>query len=53
MLKQLCAVDSRIDQILLVGGSIDNPVGEFSETMDVLRSGVLDEFPQIKKIGMA
>ena len=40
MLQQLVAVDKRVDQVLLVGGSIDHPVGEFTETMDVLRFNV-------------
>lgn len=41
-----------VTEVLVIGGGVDKPVGSFSETMDVLRSGRL-EGAGISKVGVA
>lgn len=48
MLQAECA----LDEALLIGGGVDNPVGEFTETMQVLRTGLFQEYG-ITKLGVA
>lgn len=48
-----CKIDFRpVEHILVVGGSLDDPVGEFSESLQVLESGILQQ-NGVKRIGMA
>lgn len=48
MLKDECD----IDEALLIGGGVDNPVGEFTESMQVLKTGLFQKYG-IKKLGVA
>lgn len=41
-----------LDWVLIIGGAVAEPVGEFSEAMQVLETGLLDKYG-IKKIGLA
>ena len=41
-----------VEHILLIAGDAPRPVGEFSDTLDVLRSGILEE-SGIRRIGIA
>ncbi|MEQ8603132.1 MAG: metFprotein [Marivibrio sp.] len=41
-----------IDEALLIGGGVDNPVGEFTESMQVLKTGLFEKYG-IKKLGVA
>ncbi len=41
-----------IDQVLLIGGDISTPVGEFTDTMRILETGLLDRH-EIKHVGVA
>ncbi|MBL10587.1 MAG: metFprotein [Acidiferrobacteraceae bacterium] len=41
-----------LDQVLLIGGGVDNPVGDFSDTMQLLDTGLFEEF-EIPNIGIA
>ncbi|MBP5858881.1 hypothetical protein KAJ83_17815 [Marivibrio halodurans] len=44
--------ECRIDEALLIGGGVDNPVGEFTESMQVLRTGLFQKYG-ISRIGVA
>lgn len=48
MLQAECA----IDEALLIGGGVDNPVGEFTESMQVLKTGLFQKYG-VKKLGVA
>lgn len=50
-LKRL-AGEANVSQVLLIGGAIAAPVGEFSDTMQILATGLFDKYG-IKKIGVA
>tara|TARA_B100000029_G_scaffold511015_1_gene603915 strand:- start:459 stop:1385 length:927 start_codon:yes stop_codon:yes gene_type:complete len=41
-----------LDEVLLIGGGVDNPVGDFSDTMQLLDTGLFEEF-EITNIGIA
>lgn len=41
-----------VSQVLLIGGAVEKPFGEFSDTMQVLETGLLDKYG-ITKIGVA
>lgn len=41
-----------LEQVLLIGGAVKEPVGEFSDTMQLLETGLFDRFG-IKRIGVA
>jgi len=41
-----------IDEVLVIAGAVDQPLGEFSDSMQILDSGLLDKYG-IKKIGVA
>lgn len=43
---------ARVDECLLIGGGVDNPVGDFSSTMEVLRTDLFQKYG-INKIGVA
>ena len=44
--------DAGIDQALLIGGAIERPLGEFSDTMQLLDTGLFDRYG-IGRIGIA
>ena len=44
--------DAGVNQVMLVGGAVDRPIGEFSDTMQLLETGVLDRYG-IRRIGVA
>jgi methylenetetrahydrofolate reductase (NADPH) len=41
-----------IDEVLIIGGAVDRPIGEFSDSMQIMETGLLDKYG-IKKIGVA
>lgn len=41
-----------VDHVLLIGGAVDQPVGEFSDTMQLLDTGLFDAYG-ITRIGVA
>ena len=41
-----------VSEVLCIGGGVDHPVGEFSETMQVLETGILQQHG-IKRVGVA
>lgn len=43
---------ARVDECLLIGGGVDNPVGDFHCSMQVLETGLFQEYG-INKIGVA
>lgn len=43
---------ARVDECLIIGGGVDNPVGDFDRTMQVLETGLFQEYG-ITKIGVA
>ena len=44
--------DAGVDQALLIGGGLDRPFGEFSDTMQLLDTGLFDKY-RITRIGVA
>lgn len=44
--------EAQVDEALLIGGGVDNPVGEFSSSMEVLRTDLFQQYG-IKKLGVA
>lgn len=44
--------EAGVSQVLCIGGGVDTPVGEYHETMQVLRSGYLEKYG-IKRVGVA
>ena len=44
--------EAGVRQVLLVGGAVPEPLGEFSDTMQLLGTGLLDKYG-IRKIGIA
>ena len=44
--------EAGIDQALLIGGALNQPLGEFSDTMQLLETGLLDKYG-IDRIGIA
>src|SRR5690606_27282016 len=44
--------EAKVDEALLIGGGVDKPLGEFSSTMEVLRTGLFEKYG-IKKMGVA
>ena len=43
---------AKVEEVLVIGGGVDNPVGEFSDSMQVLATGVLQKYG-IKSIGVS
>ena len=41
-----------VDEILIVAGAIDRPVGEFSYSMQIMETGLIDKY-NIKRVGVA
>ena len=50
-LKQLTA-EAGLEQVLLIGGAVEQPMGSFSDTRQLLETGLLDKYG-IKRIGVA
>lgn len=50
-LKMLTA-ETGVEEALLIGGGVDNPVGEFTESMEILRLGLFEKYG-IKSLGVA
>ena len=44
--------DTGVDQALLIGGALNQPLGEFSNTMQLLDTGLFDKY-RITRIGIA
>ena len=44
--------DAGVDQVLLIGGGLDRPLGEFSDTMQLLDTGLFDRYG-IARLGVA
>ena len=44
--------EAGVDQVLIIGGAVDKPVGEFSNSMQILDSGLMDKHG-IRRIGIA
>jgi methylenetetrahydrofolate reductase (NADPH) len=44
--------EAGVRQVLLIGGAIPEPLGEFSDTMQLLSTGLFDKY-RIEKIGVA
>lgn len=44
--------EAGVDQVLLIGGAVEDPVGDFSDSMQVLETGLFDRYG-IRKIGVA
>jgi methylenetetrahydrofolate reductase (NADPH) len=49
---QRITAEAGVTQVLLIGGSITNPLGDVSDTMQLLATGLLDKYG-IRKIGVA
>jgi methylenetetrahydrofolate reductase (NADPH) len=44
--------EADVSQVLLIGGAVPSPLGEFSDSMQLLATGLLDKY-NIKRIGVA
>lgn len=44
--------EAGVDEVLVIGGAVDRPVGEFSDSMQILDTGLLDKHG-IRKVGVA
>ena len=44
--------ESGIDEILCIAGAVEQPLGDFSNSMELLETGIFDKY-KIKKIGIA
>jgi methylenetetrahydrofolate reductase (NADPH) len=44
--------EAAVSQVLLIGGDVPQPVGDYSDTMQLLETGLLDKYG-IRKIGIA
>ena len=44
--------EAGVSQVLLIAGAVDQPLGQFTDTMQVLETGLLDKYG-VKKIGVA
>jgi methylenetetrahydrofolate reductase (NADPH) len=44
--------EAKVEEALLIGGGVNTPVGEFSSSMEVLRTGLFEKYG-IKKLGIA
>jgi methylenetetrahydrofolate reductase (NADPH) len=44
--------EAQVDEALLIGGGVDNPVGDFASSMEVLRTDLFQQYG-IKKLGVA
>lgn len=44
--------EAKVDEALLIGGGVDNPVGDFSSSIEILRTGLFQKYG-IMKLGVA
>jgi methylenetetrahydrofolate reductase (NADPH) len=44
--------EAGVDEVLIIGGAVDRPVGDFSDSMQILDTGLLDKHG-IRKVGVA
>jgi len=44
--------EADVDQVLIIGGAVDTPVGDFSDSMQILSTGLMDRHG-IRRIGVA
>ncbi len=44
--------DAGVDEVLVIGGGVDKPVGDFSDSMQILETGILQKYG-IKTIGIS
>ena len=51
ILKRLKA-EANIDEVLIIGGGVDNPVGDFDSSMQILETGLIQDYG-IGKIGVS
>ena len=51
ILKALKA-EASVDEVLIIGGGVDNPVGDFASSMDILETGLIQDHG-ISKIGVS
>ena len=49
---KIMQAECQVDEALLIGGGVTNPVGEFSSSMEVLRTDLFQKYG-IKKLGVA
>jgi methylenetetrahydrofolate reductase (NADPH) len=51
-LVQKMTSEAQVEEVLVIGGGVDNPVGDFDNTMQVLNTGVLQKYG-IRRIGVS
>lgn len=51
-LVQKMTSEAQVEEVLVIGGGVDNPVGDFDNTMQVLDTGVLQKYG-IRRIGVS
>ena len=44
--------EAGIEEVLIIGGSADSPIGDFSNSMQILETGIVDKYA-IKRVGIA
>ena len=44
--------EAGIEEVLIIGGSVDSPIGDFSNSMQILETGIVDKYA-IKRVGIA
>ena len=49
---KILQAEAQVDEALLIGGGVDKPVGEFSSSIEVLRTDLFQQYG-IKKLGVA
>ncbi|MDG2176841.1 MAG: metFprotein [Gammaproteobacteria bacterium] len=49
---KILQAEAQVDEALLIGGGVDNPVGDFTSSMEVLRTDLFQQYG-IKKLGVA
>jgi methylenetetrahydrofolate reductase (NADPH) len=49
---RMLAEEANVSDVLVIGGGLDKPAGEFTSTMDVLETGLFDKYG-IKRIAVA
>ncbi|MBS1269513.1 MAG: hypothetical protein MAG794_00464 [Gammaproteobacteria bacterium] len=49
---RMLAEEARVNDVLIIGGGLDKPAGEFASSMDMLETGLFDKYG-IKRIGIA
>lgn len=49
---KILQAEAQVDEALLIGGGVDNPVGDFTSSIEVLRTDLFQQYG-IKKLGVA